>query len=131
MIVTASLLPEPEPRAHEEDDLQRAVVQYLRWALPAHAEVFHIPNGGRRPLKQAARLVGLGLRAGIPDLCIVWRGRAYFIELKTKDGTPSAIQLQVHRKLIYCGCPVAVCRSVPEVEAWLRAQGMNLMAQCT
>ena len=131
-IVTASLLPDrTRQRAHEEDDLQRAVVEYLRWALPADAEYYHIPNGGKRPLREARRLVGLGLRAGMPDLGFVWRGRALFIELKTRDGTASAAQLQMHRKLTYCGCPVAVCRSVPQVEAWLRDQGIPLTASCT
>jgi hypothetical protein len=131
MIVTASMLAEGAARAHEEDDLQRSAVQYLRFALPADAEYFHIPNGGQRHKRAAARLVGLGVRAGMPDLGLVWRGRALFIELKTRTGTASPTQLQMHRKLAYCGVPVTVSRSVPEIEAWLRLQGMPLRAGCT
>lgn len=113
-------------RAHEEDDIQRDVVTFLRWALPADAEYCHIPNGGQRHKRAAARLVGLGLRAGMPDLLVVHQGRALFIELKAPGGVLSSVQRQVIRKLKYCGCLVELCRSVPEVERVLVDAGLRL-----
>lgn len=62
---------------HPEDDLQRAVVQYLDVALPADAVAYAVPNGGKRSRTEAARLKGLGVRAGVPDLAIVWRAAAW------------------------------------------------------
>jgi hypothetical protein len=128
-IVTASLPLEMRPvRRHDEEDLQRQVCQYLRWSLPADAEFFAVPNGGKRHSKAAARLVGQGVRAGLPDLCVVYRGSTIFIELKTARGVLSEAQRQMHRKLGYCGCTVLVCRSLEGVECALRELGVPLRA---
>jgi hypothetical protein len=128
-VVTASLpLDVRTVRRHDEDDLQRSVVQFLRWSLPADAEYFAIPNGGKRHSKAAARLVGQGVRAGIPDLCVVHRSRAIFIELKTAHGVLSTVQRQMRRKLEYAGCTVLVCKSVANVECGLRECGVHLRA---
>ena len=121
-------VPEPAPRRHEEDDLHRSVVQFLRIALPDDAVFYHVPNGGQRHNKAAARLVGLGVRAGVPDLAIVHHGRALFIELKTRTGRLSAAQKQMMQKLIHCGAEVMACRSVRDVEAALRECGVHLRA---
>jgi hypothetical protein len=126
-VVTASLLPERRAvRRHDEDTFQKQVCQYLRWSLPADALYFAIPNGSQRHSKAAARLVGQGVRAGIPDLCVVYRGRAIFIELKTARGVLSEAQRQMHRKLGYCGCTVLVSRSLEGVETSLRELGLPL-----
>jgi hypothetical protein len=126
-IVTASLLPERAPgRRHDEDDFQRDVCQYLRWSLPSDAEYYAVPNGGKRHSKAAARLVGQGVRAGLPDLCVVYRGSTIFIELKTARGVLSEAQRQMHRKLGYCGCTVLVCRTLACVESSLRELGVPL-----
>ena len=127
-VISASLLPDPPPRRHEEDDLQMAVVGFLRWSLPDDATFTHIPLGGQRHKRAAQRLVGLGTKAGWPDLLIVHQGRALFIELKAPGGALSAVQKQAIAKLIYCGAEVLVCRSVPEVEAALREAGVPLRA---
>lgn len=119
-VVTATLLPDRPPRRHDEDATQRAVIQYLDWALPADGIAFAIPNGGKRHPREAARLKGLGVKAGISDICVVFRGRAFFIELKTPRGVLSEAQRNMMRKLNYCDAPVMVCRSVADVEAGLR-----------
>lgn len=125
--ITASLLPERRVvRRHEEDDLQRQIVAYLRMALPDDATFFAILNGGKRHDKEAARMVGLGLRAGVPDLEIIHAGRALFLELKAARGVLSEHQRQMHRKLAYCGCPVFLCRTLAEVESALRGAGVAL-----
>jgi len=125
-VVTSTLLAEPPKRQHLEEDLQRAVVQFLRFALPANALFAHIPNGMWRHKRAAARLVGLGIRAGLPDLLVVHDGRAIFIELKAKGGSQSLIQKQMARRLAACGCEVFLCRSVDEVELVLRGVGIRL-----
>jgi hypothetical protein len=57
----------------------------LLWSLPADLH-FAIPNGLMRSKKAAARAQGEGVRAGVPDLCVIHRGRPIFIELKTAKG---------------------------------------------
>jgi hypothetical protein len=128
MIPTATLLPDPPKRRHLEDDLQRAVVQFLRVALPFDAVFYAVPNGGLRHSRAAARMVGLGLRSGIPDLAIVWRGHALFVELKTARGSLSPAQRQMHARLHVAGAEVMTCRSVECVENSLREIGVPLRA---
>jgi hypothetical protein len=130
-VITSGLLPDPPRRGHPEDELQRSVVQFLRVALPDDAIAYAVPNGGQRHSKAAARLVGLGVRAGIPDLAIVWRGHALFVELKAARGTLSAVQRQMIDKLHVCGAMVAVCKSLECVEGSLREMGVPLRASCT
>ncbi len=58
-----------------EADLQRAVVQALRVALPRTAIIHHCANEvtepGPRGAKRQAILVGMGVRAGFADLMVM------------------------------------------------------------
>ena len=119
-VVTATLLPSPARRRHIEDDLQRQVFQFLDWALPADGIAYAIPNGGKRHAREAARMKGLGVRAGMPDIGICFRGRALYVELKAPRGVVSEAQREMAKRLNYAGAAVMLCRSVPEVEAALR-----------
>ena len=65
----------PAGRARDEFLLQKAVVQFLRLACP-DGLVFAIPNGGHRSVRAGADLKATGLVPGVPDLCLVWRGRS-------------------------------------------------------
>jgi hypothetical protein len=124
-VATASLLPEPPRRRHEEDDLQAQVVEYLRWALP-DAVVHHSPGEGKRTKAAQAKLKRSGYCTGWPDLEIAWRSRTYFIELKAARGTLSPAQRETHRRLIYAGFDVMLCKSLPQVEASLRECGVHV-----
>jgi hypothetical protein len=116
-------------RQHLEDSLQRAVCQFLDIALPNDAMYFAVPNGGKRHPKEAARMSGLGLKKGIPDLCIIWRGRVVFVELKAPRGVQSPAQRGMANKLVYCGAAVGLCWSVADVEMGLRDAGIPLRSR--
>jgi len=126
--VTASLLPDPPARQHLEADLQRSVNAFLRYGAPADLVHFAVPNGLMRSKKARAIAQGEGVRAGIPDLCIIWRGRPIFLELKTPRGRLAAHQRQMHQKLVQAGAEVLVCRDLDEVEDGLRQLGVPLLA---
>ena len=125
-VATASLLPEPAPRRHDEADLQHAVMQYLDRALPPDAVAHHSPGEGKRSKRAQRDLRRSGHKAGWPDVEIIWRGRALFIELKAPGGALDAVQRLMHQRLGYAGAPVVLCRSVPEVEAVVREAGVPL-----
>ena len=63
-----------------------------------------------------------GVKAGIPDLCILHNGGAYFLEVKrpkTKEdagGTVSKKQVEMFGKINQKGCPVEVVSSLDEVK---------------
>ena len=114
------------PRRHEESSIQRAVATFLRWSLPENATFFAIPNGGYRWRNEAARLVGEGMRAGMPDLCVLSEGTPIFLELKTDVGRLSAVQRQMMQKLEDCGAEVFVCRSLEDAARVLSECGVRL-----
>ena len=120
----------PRMRNREEFALAKSVKQFLEAALPRDAVFMSIPNEGRRSLKSAGELKSVGLLTGAPDLLIVWRGRAIFIELKTKTGCLSKAQRIVHKRLLAAEAELQICRSVEEVETFLRALGLRLRATC-
>jgi hypothetical protein len=129
---TRWLEPDAKPRAvrrHEEDDLQKAVCDFLRWAVPPDCAWFSIPNGGLRHRKVAQKLVATGLKAGVPDLLCIYRGTPIFIELKSARGALSEHQRQMHRKLTYSGATVLCCKSVDCVETALAELGVPLRAR--
>ncbi len=118
-------------RNHPEDDLQKRVVSTLR--MSPGLLVFAVPNGGKRGKIEAARLYGLGVMAGIPDLVVCWHpGRVAFVELKapgkvTGKKRPLAAlseeQFARYGWLQTREFPVTVCDSVEGVEEFLKAHG--------
>jgi hypothetical protein len=68
-----------------EDTIQRGIVNYLRAVLP-NAIVLHIPNAPRSKIT-GARLKGLGMLKGAPDLLVCLPGgRGVFLEVKSEKG---------------------------------------------
>lgn len=128
-ITTASLLPELPKRNQHELELSKAVAVFLRFCLVDDAFWFHVPNGGKRQDAIARQLAAMGTKAGVPDLCLLYRGKAHFIELKIDAGYLSAIQKQVHQMINRSGCRVAVCRSIGDVEAALTSWGIPLRGE--
>ena len=130
-VVTSSLLPDDPPRRHEEDELQRSIVDYARWALPQNALLFAVPNGGKRHKREAQRLVGLGVRAGIPDLILWHDSHTLGIEVKLRNTYLSPHQRQMHDRMKVCGVPAVVVRSLDEFIATVQSFGVRLRARTT
>ena len=107
-----------------EGPIHRSILAWLRVALPAHAVVFHVPNGGARNAIVGGKLKALGTVAGIPDLCVILRGKVYFLEVKAPGGTESRDQIAVFERLQQAGACVAVARSVTEVRDIVRRWGI-------
>ena len=103
----------------EEEHLQNAVVQYFAVALPKECLFWHTPNSGKLSPNKATRLKKMGVKAGIPDLFLLYDGQLLGIELKIKGGRLSDAQKDLHPLLEAQGCLVGVCRSIWDVEAFL------------
>src|SRR5690349_751155 len=80
-----------KPKRHPEDDLAIITAEYLQRFLPENMKDawWHVPNGGKRNVREAARLKRMGVRAGVVDLhfCMP-KGQLAVIELKVRpNGT--------------------------------------------
>lgn len=71
-----------------EDTEQMGVIDWANWntgRFPELKLLFHVPNGGKRNAAEAARFKAMGVKAGVPDLCLpVARGgyAGLYIEMK-------------------------------------------------
>lgn len=111
-----------------EQDFQMQVARYLDLALPGDAFWTAFPAGGGGKIRGAI-LKGMGLKAGVPDILIVHEGRALFLELKAGRGRISPAQAKTHGDLWEAGSPVAVCRSLSEVQMVLLRWAIPLKAR--
>lgn len=69
-----------------------------------------------------------GRKAGIPDNCVIWNGKAHFVELKSRNGRTSPAQKVVIPALEAAGAPVVIAYSLEEVMDALAAWGIPLRA---
>lgn len=66
----------------------------------------------------------MGMLPGCSDLCIVYNGKAYFLEVKTDKGKQSDAQILFMDNVLRAGCEYAVVRSVGDVEWVLKKWGV-------
>lgn len=103
----------PAPSEAQE---QMALMAWAEWQRAAHPELkllHHIPNGGSRGKAEAGRFKAMGVKAGVPDLCLpVARGgfHGLYIELKReRTGKASAVQVGWFEALREQGYCVTLC----------------------
>jgi len=108
-------------RRSEEDQIQKAVVEYLRTAFPDFV-TFSIPNGSNKSRAQAGLFKATGLLAGMPDLGVLMPGRVVFMEIKASRGSLTKSQQELFPEITGLGHPVWVCRSVDDVADVMRQE---------
>lgn len=105
-------------RGTPEADLQRSVVQALRFALPRSAIIHHSANevteAGPRGAKHQAILVGMGVHPGFADLMVLCDGRVLFLELKSVKGRLSPTQEAFRDAVTVQGHGWALVRSLDD-----------------
>ncbi len=120
-------------RSTPEADLQRAVVQALRFALPRDAIIHHCANEvsepGPRGAKRQAILVGMGVHAGFADLMVLSDGRVLFLELKAPKGRLRPTQETFRDTVCAQGFGWALVRSVDDALGALADNGFTSRAQ--
>lgn len=112
-----------------EEQLQRAIVRFLGVALPPDSYLFATTNQrGTRKKFEMGILKAMGARAGVPDLCLIHRGRFFGLEVKAEKGRLSEHQADAADAIVAAGGFYSVVRSVEEVERCLRGWGVILRA---
>ncbi len=120
--MTLAWAPDAKPRRHEEDDLQMAIVQHLRLLAPKNVLWWHCPNGGTRSKRMGARLKAMGVRPGVPDICLLLAdGRPAFLELKSQKGVLSLAQRQFRAFCEAGGIEYHCCAGIDSALSVLKA----------
>ena len=109
----------PQPTEAQEQAALFAWAHLREFTTPELRLLFHIPNGGKRNIREAVKLKRMGVRPGVPDLFLsIARGgfHGLWIEMKTPKGQLSKEQRRMMGRLESQGYRVVVCRT------WLEAQ---------
>jgi hypothetical protein len=108
----------------KEAPIQRAILTYLRLALPG-AVIHHSANErgmrGQSAAKDIANAKRNGMVVGFPDLMVLWNGRLMCFEVKAPGGYPSPAQKDVGQQIQAQGGFWAVVRGVDDVQGFLSA----------
>lgn len=100
-----------------EDTEQMGVIDWANWNINRFPELkllFHVPNGGKRNAAEAARFKAMGVKPGVPDLCLpVPRGgyAGMYVEMKYGKNKPTDNQRLWIEDLKAQGYKVDVCWS--------------------
>jgi hypothetical protein len=106
------------PRASEHE-MQVALFDWIDAHIddyPGLASAFAVPNGGDRHPATAARMKAEGVRAGVPDVLLLWpshdgRYPGLAMELKVGKNQPSATQQEWLQRLKEAGFYAVVVRN--------------------
>ena len=83
--------------------------EHLAVRRAAGVFAFHPANGGYRRSVEAARLLSLGVRPGVPDAIAIHRGQVYAIELKTEGSRATDAQLEAIKDIRVAGGKAGAC----------------------
>ena len=112
-----------------EADLQRTVVQALRFALPRTAIIHHCANevteAGPRGARRQAILVGMGVHPGFADLVVISGSRVLFLEVKSQTGRLRKSQEVFRDTVVTQGFGWALVRSVDDALGALADNGFT------
>lgn len=113
-----------------EQELQKSVVQYLRYAAPK-VLFFHVPNGGKRSKAEAGIFKAMGVMPGVADLMLFWNNSPALcypsfaaIELKAGKGAQTDHQKTFQDRWEALGGKYAVVRSLDELQGILKDWGI-------
>jgi hypothetical protein len=105
-----------------ESAIQIAVMHHLTLRGKPDVLAWHVPNGGSRSKAEAGRFKAEGVVPGIPDICILFRGQFFGLELKAERGRVSPAQRVMADRLAAAGGTVAVAvgldAAIAQLEAW-------------
>ncbi len=100
----------------KESDIQKTFMQWLQVKHPdLYAVTYSTPNEGKRSWQLGKHMKAMGLKSGVPDLCIAFPTKYFhglYIELKTEKGKPTANQCEWIEKLNSRGYLAVVCKGL-------------------
>lgn len=121
-----------KPRADEEEQLQRSLVDLLHVAAVPDVIWWHTPNGMARSKSEGGRLKAMGVLPGVYDLAFIVPTPfdtfvfpfPHFLELKRPRGVESPAQIAFAERCDRIGVPHAVTSDFDHAVAILTAWGV-------
>jgi hypothetical protein len=109
-------------RSRPEQQVQRAVFQHIRLRGVPNLFAFHPANGGfRRPI-EAKILQGQGVKAGVPDVILIYAGHTWGLEIKAEGGRATKHQLEALAAMEAAGATTAITEgldsTIKQLETW-------------
>jgi hypothetical protein len=108
--------------AHREDDDQKILFDWARLAIVGgyrlNDYLFAIPNGGKRNIREAARMKAQGVKSGVSDIMLpipVGGYHGLWIELKaqkiagSRAGKPNENQILWQKRMVAAGYAAHIC----------------------
>lgn len=111
----------PKKPALSETVIQQTVMKHLHSYGRKDAVYWAVPNGGKRNVIEAKRMKGEGVKAGIPDVHILFQSKLYCLEIKTEKGRLSPAQKAVGDQMRAAGAEVAVAKGLDACLAQLKS----------
>lgn len=105
----------------DEYQIQFAVCQLLRLKK---IFFYSIPNERASSARNMNKMKMIGLKPGIPDLCIIYKSKHYYLELKKEKGTKSSSQIKTQKQLIENGQIVETAYGLNHAIAILKKWGI-------
>lgn len=87
----------------------------MRYREPKYL-IYSIPNGGKRNVREAARMKKQGVRAGVPDLQVLTSDKMFFVEMKAGKNKQSDNQIEFQKIVEQMNFKYYVCYSFDEFE---------------
>ena len=112
-------------RDNPEEQLQRAVIEWLGWVKP-DCVYFFVNNGARLSKAQAGKAIGMGVLPGVADLAFTLPGgQSAYIELKAPGNYLTPVQRDFSVKVQALGAWYVLARSIEDVEGTLKGWGVT------
>ena len=113
-----------------EEAIHIGIIDLLRLTAAPDVLYFHVPNGGLRNKREAAKLKRMGVLPGVADIVIVLsNGRTVFVEVKMPAGKLSKDQNEFR---MFCNArnfPYFIIRSISEAEKYFKSFGILKTAE--
>lgn len=111
-------------RRQTEGAIQKTFATWCRFNLRDDVDWFAIANEGRLSPRMGARMRDQGVRTGVADFAVIWRGKIHFIEFKASGGYQSTPQREFEARCGASGAAYGVARSSGQAIALLDAWGV-------
>lgn len=107
---------------HTETQIHIAIYHWIKTVSPSTI-CLHVPNGGLRSKREAAKLKAMGVLPGVPDLILICEAPGpclAFLEIKAPRAYLTPEQKLFISRIDAMGVPYAVVRSIDEVRTIFR-----------